>query len=101
MAERPIRISTAETRPPLAENRRTALLDYELAAWTNRGYRIIVRTPTTAQLLKPKHFSGLWATFWLLMFGVGLIFYVIYHLSKSEQAVYLIVDEDGLIRQIG
>ena len=40
---------------------RTAILDEQIGQLVRRGYRVTSRTPTTAQLVKPKEFSLLWA----------------------------------------
>jgi hypothetical protein len=56
------------------------------------------RTQTTAQLVKPKKFSFIWALVWFLLFGIGLIVYLLYYWGKRDQTVYLAVDERGNIR---
>lgn len=48
------------------------------------GYQVIHRTENQVQLLKKKTFSFVWAFLWLLIFGVGLIVYIIYYLSKRD-----------------
>jgi len=48
------------------------ILEAEIARYTQRGYRVLSRTDTSAQLLRPKKFSFLWALLWFLLFGIGL-----------------------------
>ena len=84
---------------PLTLEARTAILDREIARYVKRGFRLVTRTPTTAQLLKPKHFSFLWATFWLLCLVVGLLVYLFYYWSRRDQTIYLEVDPTGRIRK--
>jgi hypothetical protein len=78
--------------------RRAAILDAEIERYVALGYRVQARTATTAQLVRPKTFSAGWAIFWLLMLFVGLLIYLLYHVSKSDATVYLTVDEDGEVR---
>jgi len=78
---------------------RTAILDREVARYVKRGFRLVTRTPTTAQLLKPKHFSFLWATLWFCCLGIGLLFYLFYYWSRRDQTIYLEVDPTGRIRK--
>ena len=63
------------------------------------GYRVESRTPTTAQLVRPKKVSFLWALLWFLLFGIGILVYVAYYLAKSDQTVYLEVDDEGKVRK--
>lgn len=64
-----------------------------------RGYRVESRIPTAAQLLRPKKFSFLWALLWFLLFGIGILIYVAYYLAKSDQTMYLEVDDAGKVRK--
>lgn len=56
------------------------------------------RTPTTAQLFKPKTFSFIWALLWFLVFGIGIIVYLIYYAAKQAEGRYVEVDEYGTVR---
>ncbi len=78
---------------PIAANR----LDGEIARYVEAGYRITERTPTSAQLVRPKTFSFVWAFLWFLALGVGVLIYVFYYLSKRDEMVYLTVGEDGAV----
>lgn len=83
----------------LSFDKRREILEREVAAYSRRGYRVIAQTDTTAQLVKPKQFSFLWATVWFLMFGIGLLVYLFYYWSKQEEIVYLVVDERGHVKR--
>jgi hypothetical protein len=87
------------TRPTLSIAERKAILDAEVTKYVKRGFRVQSRTDTEAQLVKPKKFSFLWAFLWLLLFGVGLIVYLLYYWSKKDEQVYLQVDEYGKVRR--
>ena len=80
------------------EERRT-ILDREIKRYIKRGFRVINRTDTTAQLVKPKKFSFLWALLWFLLFGIGLIVYLLYYAGKKDEPVYLEVNERGRIKR--
>jgi hypothetical protein len=78
----------------------SAVLDAEIAKYIRQGYRVISRTPTTAQLVKPKKLSLLWAIFWAIVgLGFGLLIYLVWYFIKSDQTVYLTVDAQGRIRK--
>ena len=79
----------------LTQAERRNILSREIARYTGQGYRVQAQTEYTAQLVKPKTFSILWAIVWFLLFGVGLLVYLIYYLAKSDKLVYIQVDEYG------
>jgi hypothetical protein len=85
-------------RAVLSENERSATLDAQVARYVAAGYRVVARTPFTAQLVKPKVFSFAWALVWFLLLAVGFVVYLMYYLSKQDSTVYLTVDLDGTIR---
>lgn len=61
--------------------------------YVRQGHRVQSQTETSAQLIKPKVFSFVWAFLWLLAFGIGLIVYLLYYAAKRDKSVYLsIVD---------
>jgi uncharacterized BrkB/YihY/UPF0761 family membrane protein len=74
------------------------LLDEEVSAYMRDGYFVRQRTPTSAQVVKPKRFSFVWAFLWLLVFGVGIIVYLIYYAAKQDEGRYVEVDEYGTVR---
>jgi uncharacterized BrkB/YihY/UPF0761 family membrane protein len=84
---------------PLSVQERSNILDDEVRHYVQRDYRVESRTPTTAQLVRPKKFSFLWALLWFLLFGIGILIYVAYYLAKSDQTVYLEVDDAGNVRK--
>ena len=77
---------------------RAAILEAKIAHLQRRGYRVVGRTPNTAQLVQPKRFSFGFALLWLLVLGVGLIVYLLYYAGKRDKTVYLEVVDDGRLR---
>ena len=73
------------------------MLDSVIAEYAARDYRLITRTPTSAQLVKPKRFSFGWAVFWLLMLGFGLLVYLFYYVSRTDEQVFLRVDGESIV----
>jgi hypothetical protein len=65
--------------------------------YVSQGYQVTAQTETSAQLVKPKRFSLIWAFLWFLALGVGLIVYLFWHVSKRDKTVYLYV-EDGQVK---
>lgn len=65
-----------------------ALGDY-VAELAQEGYVIQKQDENSAQLVRKKKFSALWAAAWLLGFGVGVIFYIFYYLAKRDDFAYL------------
>ena len=43
----------------------------------------------SAHLLRKKRFSLLFALLWFLVFGIGLLVYVLYYVSKEDDTVFL------------
>jgi hypothetical protein len=106
MSEPPARLNEAAAVRshftwPLSAAERTRILDEEIGAYAQRGYRVVTRSATTAQLRKPKVFSFLWAFAWFLLFGVGLFVYVLYYAAKQDAAIYLSVSEAGEVEVAG
>lgn len=63
------------------------------------GYMVVSQTDTSAQLVKPKVFSFVWALLWTLVALVGFLAYVFYHIAiKKEKTVYLTVGDDGCVK---
>ena len=73
----------------LNKPRDTAPLQERVAWYTNQGYRVVSDTPNGVQLVKTKAFSFVWALFWFLFFGVGVLVYIFYYMAKRDQTVYL------------
>jgi len=76
---------------------RREILQREVSEYVNKGFLVISQTDTTAQLVKHKKFSFLWATLWFLVFGVGFLIYVFWYWSRKDQGVYLEVTSNGQI----
>ncbi len=77
-------------------------LQYHIDWYVQQGYRVISQTETSAQLVKPKEFSFVWALFWFLIFGVGVLVYVFYYAAKKDATLYLTVAPDGTVtRTVG
>jgi Ca2+/Na+ antiporter len=83
---------------PVGSAERTRLLEEELSEYSRDGFFVRHRADTTAQLVKPKKFSLLWALLWLLVFGIGIVVYLIYYAAKRDEGRYVEVDEYGAVR---
>jgi hypothetical protein len=83
----------------LSIEQRAALLERHIAQFVARGYRVTSRTEATAQLVRPKEFSFLWALLWLgvtlCVCGLGILLYLLYYLAQKDKIVYLEVDPYG------
>lgn len=77
---------------------RKSNLDRIIARYIREGYHIESRTKTSAQMCKPKKFSFFWAALWLLVFGVGLLFYLLWYAAKKNKYAFLRVDEKGNVK---
>lgn len=78
---------------------RSAILDREIATYSSRGYRVVSRTDTSAQLARQKPFSCFWAFVWFLLLGFGLLIYLFYYISKRDDLIWLEVDDGGRVRR--
>lgn len=87
------------SKAALHETHRVDVLDKEVMQYVKRGYRVVSRTPTTAQLVRPKVFSRLWAILWTCVFLVGFLVYLTWYLAKRDQQVYLTVDDKAKIHR--
>jgi hypothetical protein len=77
---------------------RIAILDRVIGDYVGKGYKVISRYDFNAQLIRPKHFNFLWALLSSLVFGVGLVVYVVHYKAEQIVQVYLEVDERGVVR---
>jgi hypothetical protein len=80
------------------ESARSRLLAEGVSEYMRGGFFVRHRTATTAQLVKPKKFSSLWALLWFLVFGIGIVVYLIYYAAKRGEGRYVEVDEYGAVR---
>lgn len=78
---------------------RRAILQREISGYVKKGFRVVSQTDTTAQLVKPKTFSFLWALLWFLLLGVGLLVYLIWYWAKRDETIYLEVDDKGRVKK--
>lgn len=69
-------------------------LQKEIDRYVKQGYRVVSQTSTTAQLIRPKTFSCLWASLWLLVAVIGVFFYLFYYWGKKDETIYLQVIDD-------
>ena len=70
-------VPTGSYEEPVADGERSHALDEAIGRYLRRGYFVQFRTATTAQLVRRKKFSFLWALFWVLFLGVGIIIYLV------------------------
>lgn len=75
----------------------TNILDAEIARRTAQGWHIVARGANDAQLRKPKRFSFVWAFLWFLVFGIGLLVYLLWHWAKRDALLYLRVEDGRLV----
>ena len=85
------------TPPPMYAEKRRELLERAIAKYVSKGYLVVSRTDSTAQLRKPKTFSCLFASLWFLLFGIGIVVYLIYYAAKRDAIIYIEVNEIGAI----
>jgi hypothetical protein len=75
------------------------LLDAEIRRYVSGRWRVVSRTPTAAQLVKPRRFSVLWWLFWTLVtLGPGIALYPLWWLLfAKDKGLYLEVMPDGTL----
>jgi ribosomal protein L40E len=83
---------------PVSDAERSRELEEEIAQYMSEGFFVRQRTATTAQLVRPKKFSFVWALLWLLVFGIGIVVYLIYYAAKQDEGRYVEVDEYGAVK---
>jgi hypothetical protein len=74
---------------PVSEAERRRELEAEIAQYMSEGFFVRQRTATTAQLVRPKRFSFIWALLWFLVFGIGIVVYLIYYAPSRMRAATL------------
>lgn len=79
----------------LSESERSKILDIEIQRYLGGGYRILSRTNTTAQLVKPKQFNAGIAILGALLLLIGLVIYLLAYTAQQDSTMYLSVDEQG------
>lgn len=68
----------AGSQDPVDRVERSRPLEAEVSGYMRNGFFVRHRTETTAQFVKPEKFGFLWALLWFLVFGVGIVVYLIY-----------------------
>jgi hypothetical protein len=91
--------SLPSAAPRLSDQERSQRLDAEVDRYVRAGFRVVSRTPTAAQLVKPKTFNMGCALLGFLFLLAGLVLYLLYYVSKRDASVYLTVDEFGIIHR--
>lgn len=87
------------TTAALTAGERTEILEREVAKYVKRRFRVVSRTPTTAQLVKPKHFNfWLFVLLALIVLLPGLL-YILWYMAQRDEQVYLEVDAGGKIKR--
>lgn len=76
------------------------LLSAEIERRTARGWELVQRQALEAQMRRPKRFSFFWALVWFLLFGVGIIVYLLWHWAKRDELIFLRI-ENGELRVTG
>lgn len=72
-------------------------LKFVIDNYADAGFMIVYRDDRSAQLRRPKSFSFIFAFLWLLVFGVGILVYVLYYLAKHDEVIYLTLDDSGQV----
>jgi hypothetical protein len=88
-----------QTPARLTDAERSQRLEAEIDRYVRAGFRVVARTPTTAQLVKPKTFNMGCALLGFLFLLAGLVLYLLYYVSKRDSSVYLSVDEFGVVHR--
>lgn len=86
----------ASMEQPVAINPE-AILQAEINHYVQKGFRVVSQTARSAQLIKPKKFSVVWAVIWFVLMLLPFVLYLLYYAGKRDQQVYLTVDERGNI----
>jgi Mn2+/Fe2+ NRAMP family transporter len=73
-----------------------------ISSYVKKGYKVVSRTPTTAQLVREKKFSCLIATVTFLFLAIPFFVYLFWYLANKEKTVYIefIVNTDPEKRRI-
>jgi hypothetical protein len=89
--------------PVLSLEERSERLDAAVIEVVQRGWRVEVRTPIQAVVVRGQHISGGMHAFHfvltLLTLGVWLIFWILHAISRSEKRVTLTVDPFGTVSE--
>ena len=64
-----------------------------------QDYQVVTQTEMSAQLVRPKKFSVIWALLWFLVFGIGLLVYILYYMAKPSGSIYLFVENGQVFKR--
>src|SRR5215210_3300435 len=81
----------------LTEVERSVILDDQLERLAWDGWRVVRRTPTTAQITRPKRISVGAALFWALFLLIGLVIYLLVVASRRDLVGRLVIGDDGRV----
>lgn len=59
-------------------------IDNLVAFYSAKGFAVTNRSGNQVQMVRKKKFSFWWALAWFLLFGVGVIIYLLYYLAKRD-----------------
>ena len=65
--------------------------------YQDQGFQVVSQADTSAELVRSKQFSIFLALLSFMFFGIGLVLYLIYHLSGRNITVHLAVQPDGTV----
>lgn len=85
-----------EAQSQLARQR-SEPLEREIESYLSRGFRVLSRTDTTAQLIKPRRYDPTWGCLGFLTFGVFWVIGLLVFLMSKDQLVYLSLDASGQV----
>jgi hypothetical protein len=74
---------------------RERVIDGLCLRYQRQGWLVAGKTGISAQLVKPKIFSVVWAFLWLLLFGAGIIVYLIYYMAKRPKTMLIELASDA------
>lgn len=81
-----------QTNPSWIVSKHPRDLKAQIREAVQLGYHLTQQTSTTAQLVRAKQFSCLFATLWFLVFGIGFLIYLFYYMAKKDDVIYLDLD---------
>lgn len=70
-------------------------LDVVTELYMKEGFIVNLRTDNQLQLIRKKQFSFLWALFWFLIFGIGILIYIFYFISKKDEQINITLPDDS------
>lgn len=68
-------------------------LDVISDLYIKEGYEQELRTERELKMIRRKKFSFLWSVLWFFFFGIGLLIYIFYYMSKKDEIIYIRIDK--------